>query len=173
MDTDVTLSDGALRRAAQSGADAFLELLTDALMEAVGGELTAATMPRLSAAQHTLLAYRLFRDEVCEGGFVQLVQNGYGGYIFRNPFAKMLRLWGLGDLAKLIYQAKEVYDAHHEELERDRSDEEFMALYEQYPEFEEPEEAFIEEEENFTGRVAAYADAHLSDFVSVVSDSNE
>ena len=168
MNTDVVLSDGALRRAAEGGADAFLELLADALLEAVGGELTAEAMPRLTAAQHTLLAYRLFRDEVAEGGFVQLIQNGYGGYVFHNPFAKVLRTWGLGDLSKIIYDARRVYDAHGEELEQERSDEEFMALYERFPQFEEPEEAFIEGEEDFTGRVARYADEHLDEFVRVV-----
>ena len=61
-----------------------------------------------------------------------------------------------------------MYDAHGEELEQERSDEEFMALYERFPQFEEPEEAFIEGEEDFTGRVARYADEHLDEFVRVV-----
>lgn len=173
METDITLTDSALRQAAQRGADDFLELLTDALLAAAGGALTAESMPKLSAAQHTLLAYRLFRDEMAEGGFVQLIQNGYGAYVFHNPFAKMLRAWGLDDLAKLVNRARKVYDAHHEELEREMSDEEFMALYEKFPQFEAPEEEFIEGEEDFTARVAAYADEHLEEFVRVVEDNNK
>ena len=34
-------------------------------------------MPLLSGEQHSLLAYRIFRDEVTEGGFGQLIQNGF------------------------------------------------------------------------------------------------
>ena len=54
----------------------------------IGGELTAETMPLLTGEQHSLLAYQIFRDEIMVGGFCQLIQNGYGGYIFDNPFAK-------------------------------------------------------------------------------------
>lgn len=173
MGTDVTLAGSALRRAAQEGADGLLELLAGTLLAAAGGVLTAESMPKLSAAQHTLLAYRLFRDEMAEGGFVQLIQNGYGPYVFHNPFAAVLRTWGLDDLAALVNRARRVYEAHRAELERERSDEEFMALYEQFPQFEAPEEEFIEGEEDFTARVAAYAEGHLDEFVRVVPDNNE
>lgn len=170
MTTDITISDSDLRRAASRGADAFLELLTDRFLEAVGGTLGADGMERLNAAQHTLLAYRIFRDELMEGGFIQLIQNGYGAYIFCNPFARSMREWGLGDLAKLVYAAKKVYDAHREELEKERTDEEFMALYEQYEEFEEPEGQFIEDEVDFTQRVAEYADGHLDELICILPE---
>ena len=98
----------------------------------IGGELTAESMPLLTGEQHTLLAYQIFRDEVMDGGFCQLIQNGYGGYIFANPFAKVMRLWGAEDFGKLVYRAKKIYDVHREDLERERTDDEFMAMYEQY-----------------------------------------
>lgn len=41
-----------------------------------------------------------------EGGFVQLIQNGYGPYIFDNPFAKAMRMFGAKEFSKLIYEAK-------------------------------------------------------------------
>lgn len=105
--------------------------------------------------QHSLLAYQIFRDEVMEGGFCQLIQNGYGGYIFDNPFAKVMRLWGVGDLSKLVYAAKKIYDSHRGDLERERTDEEFMAMYEQYEAFDELEDEFLEKEEEYTALVAA------------------
>ena len=37
-----------------------------------------------------------------------------------------------------------IYDAHREDLERERTDEEFMAMYEQYEAFDELEEEFGE-----------------------------
>lgn len=66
------------------------------------------------------------------GGFCQLIQNGYGGYIFDNPFAKVMRLWGAEDFSKLVYKAKKIYDAHRHDLEKERTEDEFMAMYEQY-----------------------------------------
>lgn len=58
--------------------DAFLMLFHDRIMEAIGGRLDAETMPLLNGEQITLLAYVALRDEVMDGGFVQLIHNGYG-----------------------------------------------------------------------------------------------
>lgn len=164
----IEVKDSDLRQAAEKGMDAFIQVFTDAYEQAAEGMLSAGTMSRLTAEQHTLLAYRIFRDEVMEGGFCQLIQNGYGGYIFDNPFAKMMRLWGIGDLTKLIYAARKIYDAHRQDLERERTDEEFMAMYEEYEAFDDLEDEFLEREEGFTGQVAQYVDEHLELFAKVM-----
>ncbi|MDR0892780.1 MAG: DMP19 family protein [Mediterranea sp.] len=163
----IEIADAALRQAASEGMDAFIQVFTDKYKEAIGGELTAATMPLLTAEQHSLLAYQIFRDEVMEGGFCQLIQNGYGSYIFHNPFAKVMKMWGARDLSKLVYKAKEIYDAHHKDLERERTEEEFMAMYEQYEAFDELEDAYLEIEEETTTTIAAYIDEHLELFASI------
>lgn len=164
----IEVTDATLRQAASEGMDAFIGGITDAYKKVIGEELTAETMPLLSGEQHTLLAYRIFRDEIMEGGFCQLIQNGYGSYIFDNPFAKVMRLWGVGDLSKLVYAARKIYDAHREDLERERTDDEFMAMYEEYEVFDELEEEFLEKEEEYTALVAGYVDEHLDLFVKIV-----
>ncbi len=164
----IEVSDAALRQAAADGMDAFIKVFTDAYENALNGEWTPEAMARLTGDQHSLLAYRIFRDEVMEGGFCQLIQNGYGGYVFLNPFAKAMRLWGVDELGKLVYAARKIYDAHREDLERERTDEEFMAMYEQYEAFDELEDKFLEKEEEFTARVATYVDEHLELFAQVV-----
>lgn len=161
----IEIKDEDLRRAAAEGMDAFIQVFTDAYKKVTGGELTAETMPLLTGEQHSLLAYQILRDELMEGGFCQLIQNGYGGYIFHNPFAKVMRLWGIGDLSKLIYAAKQIYEQHREDLERERTDEEFMAMYEQYEAFDDLEDEFLEKEEEYTARVAEYVDEHLELFM--------
>lgn len=164
----IEVTDTMLRQAAGEGMDAFIGVFTDAYKQVIGEELTAETMPLLSGEQHSLLAYRIFRDEIMEGGFCQLIQNGYGGYIFDNPFAKVMRLWGVGDLNKLVYAARKIYDAHREDLERERTDDEFMAMYEEYEAFDELEEEFLEKEEEYTALVAGYVDEHLELFAKIV-----
>lgn len=124
-------------------------------------------MPLLNGYQHTLLGYHFFREEVMEGGFVQLIQNGYGPYIFDNPFAKAMRLFGAKDFSKLIYEAKKIYDAHRADLEKDCTEDEFMAMYEQYEAFDDLEEKFMEEEELITAQIAAYVDEHLDSFATI------
>lgn len=164
----IEIKDMALRQGAAEGMDAFIQVFTDAYMQKIGGELTAETMPLLTGEQHSLLAYQIFRDELMDGGFCQLIQNGYGAYIFVNPFAKVMRLWGLGELSKLVYAAKKVYDEHRIDLERERTDEEFMAMYEDYEVFDDLEDEFLEKEELFTTLVASFVDEHMELFATVV-----
>ncbi len=164
----IQISENKVIAAAQAGMDEFLKVFTDAYWERIGGVLTADTMPLLTGEQHVLLGYQIFRDEVLEGGFVQLIQNGYGPYIFENPFAKAMRLFGLKDFSKLIYKARKIYDTHKEDLTRDVTDEEFMAMYERYEGFDPLEETFMEEEENITATLAHYVDEHLELFAEIV-----
>ncbi|WP_308772763.1 DMP19 family protein [uncultured Bacteroides sp.] len=163
----ITVSDADLRKGAEEGMDAFLKVFIDKYLEVTGGVINEQTMPLLNGYQHTLLGYHFFREEVMEGGFVQLIQNGYGPYIFDNPFAKAMRLFGAKDFSKLIYEAKEIYDAHRADLEKDCTEDEFMAMYEQYEAFDDLEEKYMEEEELITAQIAAYVDEHLDSFAAI------
>ncbi|MBP5380755.1 MAG: DMP19 family protein [Bacteroidaceae bacterium] len=154
--------------AARNGSEAFMTRIADRIGEVIGGELTGETMGQLTADQITLMAYQTVRREVMEGGFIQLIHNGYGPFIFLNPFAKAMRLWGARDFCNLIYKGRKLYEEHAEALTRDCTDDEFMALYEQYEEFDELDDEFIDMEETVTDIVAHYIDEHLSDFVTVV-----
>ena len=163
----VIVKDQALRQAAGEGMDAFVACFVAAIKEAIGGELTADTMSQLNADQITLLAWQMLHDEVMDGGFVQLIHNGYGPFIFKNPFAKAVKLWGMRPLSKLIYDAHTLYVKYGQQLERDCSDDEFMALFEQYPEFDDLDDEFVEEEEAWTEQIARYIDEHLDRFATV------
>lgn len=163
----IRVKDEALQRGAEAGMDEFLKVFTDKYLEITGGVINAETMPLLNGYQHSLLGYHFFREEVLEGGFIQLIQNGYGPYIFDNPFAKAMRLFGAKDFSKLIYDAKKIYDAHREDLEKERTDEEFMAMYEQYEAFDDIEEAYMEMEEMVTVTIAEYVDEHLEQFAEI------
>jgi hypothetical protein len=102
-----------------------------------------------------------------DGGFVQLIHNGYGPFIFKNPFAKAVKLWGLRDLSKLIYDAHTLYQKYHEEIEQDCTEDEFMALFEQYPEFDDMDDTFVENEESWMEQIAEYIDQHIEQFAHI------
>lgn len=163
----ITVSDAELRKGADEGMDAFIKVFIDKYIEVTGGEINAETMPMLNGYQHSLLGYHFFREEVLEGGFVQLIQNGYGPYIFENPFAKAMRMFGAKDFAKLIYEAKDIYDANKADLQKERTDEEFMAMYEQYEAFDDLEEKYMDMEEMVTAIIAEYVDEHLEYFAEI------
>lgn len=165
----IKINDKDLATAANEGMDQFLTTIINAFKQQVGEEeLNAQAMQQLTADQITLWGYMILRDELMDGGFVQLIYNGYGPFIFDNPFAKAMRLWGLHDFSKLLYKAKKVYDEHKADLTKERSDEDFMALFEQYPEFDDLDDEFVEEEEDITSAVAYYVDEHMTDFVEIV-----
>lgn len=167
---EVKVSDAALRQAAGEDMDAFIKVFTDAIHQAIGGELNADNMAELNADQITLITYVAMRDELMEGGFVQLIHNGLASFIFRNPFDKAMRNWGLQGLYKLINKCHRLYNLHHEALEKDYTQEEFDALYEQYSDFDDFDNAFIEEEENFTNMVAHYVDEHITNFATIENE---
>ncbi len=164
---EVTISDAALRQAAGEGMDAFVGCFVAAIKAAIGGELTAETLSELNSDQITLLAWDTLHQEVMDGGFVQLIHNGYGPFIFKNPFAKAVKLWGMRELSKLVYAAHTLYEKHHEQIERDCTDEEFMALFEQFPEFDDLDDEFVEREEEWTAAIAHYIDEHIERFATV------
>ena len=52
----IQVKDSTLAAAAGKGMDEFLQVFTDAYLEALGGKLTADNMQELNGSQHTLLA---------------------------------------------------------------------------------------------------------------------
>ena len=178
------VKDEALRQAAGEGMDAFIGVIVDAIKQGVGGELSAETMPKLTADQITLLAYIMLRDELMDGGFIQLIHNGYGPFFFRNPFDKAVRQWGekvqeltgvkgnedtnLIGLCRLLRRVRKCYDKYHNQIEKEMSDEDFMALYEQLDMFDDFDDEFVSNEESYTEDVARYVDEHILEFIAPI-----
>ena len=166
---EVIVKDTDLQKAAMEGMDEFLGVFTKAIYDAIGGELTAENMGELNSDQLTLLSWDILHEELMDGGFVQLIYNGYGPFIFKNPFAKALRQWGLREPSKFIYDAHTLWLKHREKIEVELSDEEFMALFEQFPDFEDMDDKFIENEEAWTEMIAHYVDDNIERFATIQS----
>lgn len=163
----VKIKEKDVIEAAQSGMDAFVELFRGAILDSVGGSLDSDTMQRLTPDQITLLAYCIYREEVMDGGHVQLIHNGYGPFIFLNPFAKAMRLWGAREYSKLVYRGRKFYEENGDDITRDCTDEEFMAMFENYPDADDLDDEFIEMEEEVTETVARYIDENIANFAEI------
>ena len=154
---------------------AFIEWVTDGYLAAIGGGLTAENMDMLSAEQHAVLCYRYVLDEVMEGGFIQLIMNGYAPYVLEGPFPMVVKKeWGsvegqekvMKDFSKLLYEVKKEYHKHQEELSQDMSDEDFMAMYEQLEELNEFGDDFLDEhQEEVTPAVAKMIVENLDEYM--------
>jgi len=70
-------------------------------------------------------------------------------------------------LSKLVYDAHTLYVKYHEPLEKDCTDDEFMALFEQFPEFDDMDDEFVEKEEAWTEQIARYIDENIDRFAKV------
>ena len=167
MANTVVVKETLLIDAAQEGMDAFLNVFIEAIHQYLGGDLNADNMGKLNTDQLTLLSYSIVRDEVMDGGFVQLIHNGYGPFIFTNPFAKVLKIWGLTELAQLINKAHRLYNKYGVEIEKDCTDDEFMALFEQHQAFDDCDDNFVENEERWTEDVVRYIDNHINSFATI------
>lgn len=164
----ITINEPELKAAAEKGSDEFLDVFFNAIFTRYGGKIGEPMMSELNADQMTLVAFKAMHDEVMDGGFVQLIYNGYGPFLFFNPFVKVVREWGLDDLASLVNKAGRLFRKYGREIERDYTDEEFMAMFEQYPEFDELDDKFVENEEEWVAKIAYYVDEHIDRFAEVV-----
>ncbi len=151
----------------EKDATSYIYGITNSYLKHIGGSLNAENMNKLTANQHTLLAYRIILDEVMEGGFIQLIQNGYGPYVLDGPFAKVMKQeWNLRDFGNFMYDVKREYNRNREQLEADLTEEEFMALYEQQEAMNELGDDFLDEyQETVTPAIAAYVKAHEQSFL--------
>lgn len=144
----------------------YIRTLTDAYLERIGGVLSEENMLLLSPTQHALLCYRFVLEEVSEGGWIQLIQNGYGSYVLDGPFPFTVKKeWGLKEFGKYLFAVKKEYHLHRETLEADMDEDEFMALYEQQEAMNELGDTFLEDfEEDVTPQIAAFVHQHERTF---------
>ena len=87
-ETKIIVTDEALRAGAAEGMDGFLKVFIDKYLEVTSGRVCAETMPLLNGYQQHLVRLSFFPGRSAQGGFIQLIQNGYGPYIFRQSFCE-------------------------------------------------------------------------------------
>lgn len=162
------IKDEILRRSAQEGVDVFLEAISNTIKNCAGGELSAETMKLMNAEQITLLGYMTLKEELMDGGFIQLIHNGWGPFFFYNPFDYAMKQWGLEDLCRLIRRVKKKYLIYNDEIEAEMNDDEFMALYEEFPIFDDFDDEFITNEEQWTNMIACHVDDHMDKFLNII-----
>jgi hypothetical protein len=143
----------------------FIYLFADKHHEMIGinGE---DIMEKFNEDQHTLLAYFYLDSEVCNGGFIQLIQNGYGGYIFNTPFSEYIKSWGAEKTAEIVEKAKIIYNKYSNELEEEKSIDEFSKLYKEITDFEPLDNEYYKINDE-SKKIKAYIETHLDNFAKI------
>ncbi len=147
----------------------FIYTILDPYQEAIDeADDDEDILDQLTDDQHVLLVYDALYGQVTNGGFLQLIHNGYGQFIFGTPFIENLQHWGLTDIMQLLQQAETIYTEHQDFLEQDRDLEAFSALYKDFTHFEPMDDAFYAMMDKEVSRFRAYIEMHLNDFAHLV-----
>jgi hypothetical protein len=124
----------------QHEIEALYETLVLPLHEELYKRQDFSFIETLSPGQELLIRYDYVRMQVLQGGFIQLIQNGYINLLLAMP--EMLIQVGAPEMAKLLDDVLKVYTLNVDDLSKETTVEEFAKLYQEFIEFEELDERF-------------------------------
>lgn len=119
----------------------------------------------LSPGQELLIRYDYVRMQVLQGGFIQLIQNGYINLLLSLP--EMMTQIGAAEMAQLLDDVLKVYTLNVDGLSKETSVEEFAKLYEEYTEFEELDARFVAHNAGTEKAIVAYALRFPDEFMEI------
>jgi len=120
----------------------------------------------LSEGQQLLLSYDYVQMQVMQGGFIQLIQNGYVGLLPTMP--GWLEVVNCHEMAKVIDDVLKVYVLNREALDKSTSVEEFAKLYDEFQEFVALDEDFHRLHPLVFDTLLQYATNHTEEFIKLV-----
>jgi hypothetical protein len=126
----------------QEDYGAIYDLLALPLHEELYKRQDFSFIETLSPGQELMIRYDYVRMQVLQGGFIQLIQNGYISLL--PPMPAMLTQLEAADMAKLLDDVLKVYALNVEYLSKETSVEEFAKLYDEFKEFELLDQQFTE-----------------------------
>lgn len=152
---------------ASTSNEEYVYMLVEAYERLASPDIPLARLNSFTDEAAILLLFSTLKDQVENGGFIQLIQNSYGPAFFDSPFARDIDGWGATQLAGLMEQVKSVYRANKAYLERPRAIPEFSALYKEFQAFEPLEDRFYEIIDSQTAIIRAYVEQHLDQFAII------
>lgn len=149
-----------------SGSDEeIFEWLAEPIHEELYKRQDFTFIDQLSETQQLLISYDYVRMQVLQGGFIQMIQNGYIGILPTMP--DWLNRLGDKHMAKTIDDVLKVYVLNRELLDKETSVEEFAKLYDELQEFVALDEQFQHQNEDTIHKIVTHAKAHIEDFIKV------
>jgi len=153
----------------------FLFVFIDKYHKIMDQDATGEIWKSFNDAQFALLTYNILDAEVNNGGFIQLIFNGYG-YIFESSFSETIKTWGAIKTAEILEEAKVLYDKYKDEIIAARSPdpteeamEKFSQLYSKFKDFEALDDKFYTDDvAQETENIKKYIENNLDEFCVVV-----
>lgn len=120
----------------------------------------------LSPIQQLLLGYDYVRTQAGQGGFIQLIHNGYIGLL--PDMVAQLKLVSAGDMAQVLDDVLKVYVLNREQLAKPTDVQEFARLYDEFREFEMIDERFNELNARTMDLVLRFATSHMDQCAELI-----
>lgn len=161
------VSDDQLKKVQESNElGEYYDLLAQPLHEELYKRQDFSFFEELSEGQQMLICYDYIQNHVLQGGFLQLIQNGYVNMLV--PMPQWLEVAGAAHMALLLDEVLQVYVPNRDELEKETSVEEFSKMYEQFPQFKPLDDRFTALHEQTVQKMLLFATHHIDEFVKVV-----
>ena len=151
---------------ASADIDDLYELLVTPLHEELYKRQSFDLFQDLSVGQQLLISYDYVRAQVEQGGFLQLIQNGYIGLLPSMP--AWLQVIGAVEMAQLLDDVLKIFVENKDILAAERSVEEFAMLYQQFKGLEASDEEFVRLNEPTVKLIMEYAMHHPEEFAEIV-----
>ena len=115
--------------------DEAFDLLAQPLHIWLNQEGTFETLADRTPYEQLILSFDYIQGQIGQGGFIQLIQNGYAPLLVVT-IESLQQLQMGSEMVKVLDDALKVYVLNHEALSRETSVEEFGKLYSEFNEFE-------------------------------------
>ena len=99
-------------------------------------------LDELPTAQRLVLAFDYVQTQVVQGGFIQLIQNGYVSLLV-TVIEALQELQIAGEMVPVLDDVLKIFVLNREILAKETSVEEFSKLYAEFKEFEPIEQRFL------------------------------
>ena len=131
------------------------EMLAEPLHVALYEARSFDLLDTLSPAERLVLSFDYVQAQVGQGGFIQLIQNGYVSLLV--TVIEALQMLGTGkEMIAVLDDALKVFVLNKDTLNRETSVEAFGKLYEAFPEFEVLDSRFYMERQSVVVEIVKY-----------------
>ena len=140
-------------------------------------------MPKLSITQQTLLTFYLFDGVMCggssnleenwsvNGGFLRLIYEGYGEYVFEKPFSDIILYWGAEKISSIVEKARGIYEKHKDRVIKVKTMKELSDLCMEINDFNVFDNIYMENSIEEAIVIKQYIEYNTSEF-AIIDESN-
>ena len=166
---EVPLTVYETAKAAEDKGELY-DLLVQPLHEELYRRQDFTFLDDLSEGQQLIISFDYVQMQVMQGGFIQLIQNGYIGLLPQLP--GWLQVFGDHEMAQVIDDVLKVYVLNREMLDQKTTVEEFAQLYNEFKEFELLDDKFRELKDKTNDKILQYAITHIDEFITLVYENS-